>query len=239
VLSRFEGGDKHNAIPREAYATFGVPARKVEAMFEAFDRFERDVRSEYRIADPGLTLTISETVAPATAVDLATQRALLDALLGVPDGVIAMSRTMEGLVETSTNLAVVRFEGGRKIRVVTSQRSSVGSAMDYIAAAVAGIFRLAGADVVHNEGYPGWEPNPDSALLARVRGCYTELFGREPEVRAIHAGLECGLLLRRYPHLVMISFGPTLEGVHSPGERLEIASVDRFWKLLTGVLKAL
>ena len=237
-LSRFEGGDKHNAIPREAYCTFAVPVKNVAALFEVFDTFAADIRAEFRIADPALELIISEIPPEPTVIDPATQRALLAALLGVPDGVIAMSRAMEGLVETSTNLASIKFIDKHRIAVVSLQRSSVESAREYIASAVAAIFRLAGAEVAHSESYPGWNPDPDSKLLAIVKSCYEKLFKKEPEVRAIHAGLECGLFMRKYPDLEMISFGPTLEGVHSPGERMEIASVERFWRLLIGVLKA-
>ena len=143
-----------------------------------------------------------------------------------------MSFAMPGLVETSTNLASVKFEGDDRIVVTSSQRSSVESAKTYVMQMVESVFALAGADVAHSDGYPGWAPNPESELLARTVAAYERLFGTTPKVRAIHAGLECGLFLEKYPELEMVSFGPTLRGVHSPDERLEIATVPKFWALL-------
>ena len=147
-----------------------------------------------------------------------------------------MSFAVQGLVETSTNLASVKFEGENAIVVTSSQRSSVESAKTYAMQTVESVFALAGADVAHSDGYPGWAPNPDSNLLAVTVESYKRLFGVEPKVRAIHAGLECGLFLEKYPELEMVSFGPTLRGVHSPDERLEIATVRKFWDLLADVL---
>jgi dipeptidase D len=146
-----------------------------------------------------------------------------------------MSAAMPGLVETSTNLASVKFAED-KIVITTSQRSSVESAKEYAKLHVESAFVAAGCEVVHSDGYPGWAPNPNSTLLECTKTAYQKLFGSEPKVRAIHAGLECGLFLEKYPHLEMVSFGPTLRGVHSPDERLEIATVDKFWKLLVEVV---
>ena len=165
----------------------------------------------------------------------ATQHNLLLALISVPSGVLAMSAAMPGLVETSTNLASVKF-AENKIVITTSQRSSVESAKEYAKLHVESAFVAAGCEVVHSDGYPGWAPNPKSTLLECTKEAYKKLFGTEPKVRAIHAGLECGLFLEKYPHLEMVSFGPTLRGVHSPDERLEIATVDKFWKLLVEVV---
>ena len=147
-----------------------------------------------------------------------------------------MSAAVPGLVETSTNLASVKFEDGNRIVVTLSQRSSVESAKTYIMQSVESVFTLAGAEVVHSDGYPGWTPDPSSRLLQITVDSYRRLFGTEPKVRAIHAGLECGLFLEKYPDLEMVSFGPTLRGVHSPDERIEIATVGKFWSLLTDVL---
>ncbi|MDE7305435.1 MAG: M20/M25/M40 family metallo-hydrolase, partial [Alistipes sp.] len=143
-----------------------------------------------------------------------------------------------GLVETSTNLASVKFEQGR-IVVTSSQRSSVESAKTYVMQMVESVFALAGADVTHSDGYPGWAPDPNSRLLEVTASAYRRLFDAQPKVRAIHAGLECGLFLEKYPDLEMVSFGPTLRGVHSPDERLEIATVPKFWELLKEVLRTL
>lgn len=164
---------------------------------------------------------------------------LIYSLVGVPNGVVAMSFAMPGLVETSTNLASVKFEGDDRIVVTSSQRSSVESAKTYVMQMVESVFALAGADVAHSDGYPGWTPDPQSKLLAVTAESYERLFGVKPKVRAIHAGLECGLFLEKYPDLEMVSFGPTLRGVHSPDERLEIATVDKFWRLLLEVLRTI
>lgn len=238
-LADFNGGNLRNAIPREASALFGVPVEYVKPMLAYFETYKADVLAEYAVTEPTFEITLAEEQAPAEVVDLATQRRLLDAICGLPNGVLAMSHAVEGLVETSTNLASVKFPERGVIVVTTSQRSSVGSARDEAAASVEAVLRLAGADVIHSDGYPGWNPNPDSYLLRLTEKTYQDLFDQAPKVRAIHAGLECGLFLEKYPHLEMVSFGPTLRGVHSPDERLEIATVDKFWKLLAGVISAI
>ena len=235
-LSYFCGGNLRNAIPREAYAIFGVPTRLKEEFVKRYRMFAEDVRSEFQFTEPNFKITLNDMPDVPTVLDEATQVALVNALVGVPNGVLAMSFAVQGLVETSTNLASVKFEGEDAIVVTSSQRSSVESAKTYAMQTVESVFTLAGADVAHSDGYPGWAPNPDSNLLAVTVESYKRLFGVEPKVRAIHAGLECGLFLEKYPELEMVSFGPTLRGVHSPDERLEIATVRKFWDLLADVL---
>lgn len=238
-LSRFDGGNLRNAIPREAWAVFGVPAGR-KAGFAAFcERFAADLGAEFRLREPSFRIDFLETGRPASVIDAATQRGLVYALAGVPNGVVEMSFAVPGLVETSTNLASVKFEGEDRIVVTSSQRSSVESAKLCVMRSVEAVFALAGAEVVHSDGYPGWEPDPASHLLEVTAGAYERLFGTKPRVRAIHAGLECGLFLEKYPRLEMVSFGPTLRGVHSPDERLEIATVPRFWELLLETLRSL
>ena len=235
-LSHFDGGNLRNAIPREAYAVFAVPSGS-KAGFEAFYKeFAGELAAEAKFREPNFKIGIEEVPA-ASVIDAATQRNLLYALVGLPNGVIEMSLAMPGLVETSTNLASVKFEGDDRIVVTTSQRSSVESAKVYASQMIESVFALAGAEVSHSEGYPGWAPNPQSKLLEITVASYEKLFGVKPKVRAIHAGLECGLFLEKYPHLEMVSFGPTLRGVHSPDERLEIATIPKFWDLLADILK--
>lgn len=238
-INDFNGGNLRNAIPREAFAIVGVPAKKRGAFLKLVKSFAADVAGELQYTDNGFWMKAVECDSPSKVIDLDTQHRLLTAIVSVANGVLAMSFAMKGLVETSTNLASVKFLPKNKIQVVTSQRSSVESAKRYAARTVEGTFVLAGAKVVHSDGYPGWAPNPQSHLLDVAIEKYRELFGKEPIVRAIHAGLECGLFLEKYPHLEMISFGPTLRGVHSPDERLEIATVDKFWRHLVAVLAAL
>lgn len=236
-LHRFDGGNLRNAIPREAYAVAGVPEAEWETFRSGTEQLIRDITEEYRFTDAGVKITVSDAEAPAWVIDAAAQENLLLALQGVANGVLAMSRAMAGLVETSTNLASVKFVDGNRIVITTSQRSSIVSARNDAAATVAATLRLAGAQVQHSEGYPGWAPDPDNRLLDVTKRSYEALFHAEPKVRAIHAGLECGLFLEKYPDLEMVSFGPTLRGVHSPDERLEIATVQKFWDLLVEVLR--
>lgn len=236
-LSYFSGGNLRNAIPREAYAIFGVPTRLKNDFLKRYRLLAADLENECRYNEPNFKITLNEMPEVSEVLDPRTQFGLVYALIGVPNGVIAMSAAVPGLVETSTNLASVKFEAGNRIVVTSSQRSSVESAKTYVMQMVESVFALAGADVAHSDGYPGWTPNPDSRLLEVTADAYRRLFATEPKVRAIHAGLECGLFLEKYPDLEMVSFGPTLRGVHSPDERLEIATVPKFWELLLEVLK--
>ena len=236
-LAIFDGGNLRNAIPREAYAVLGVEKGKEDGFKKFAAGLAHDIGEEYKYTDAGVKLEVANTEKPAEVIDLKTQEGLLYSVQGAVNGVIAMSYSMPGLVETSTNLASVKFKDGNKILVTSSQRSSVESAKHNAAATVEAIFRLAGAKVEHGDGYPGWAPDPSSKLLKIAEESYKRLFGKQPVVRAIHAGLECGLFLEKYPHLEMVSFGPTLRGVHSPDERLEIETVDKFWKHLVDILK--
>ena len=238
-LSYFSGGNLRNAIPREAYAIFGVPKQFENDFRQRYRLFAADLENEFKLREPNFRITLNEMPQVDTVIDSRTQFGLIYSLVGVPNGVVAMSFAVPGLVETSTNLASVKFEGENAIVVTSSQRSSVESAKTYVMQMVESVFSLAGADVAHSDGYPGWAPNPDSHLLTVTADSYRDLFHTEPKVRAIHAGLECGLFLEKYPELDMVSFGPTLRGVHSPDERLEIATVPKFWELLVEVLKRL
>ena len=236
-LCEIDGGNLRNAIPREAYAIFGVPVRFKDEFIKRYKLFAADLEAEFRLREPNFKITLNEMPQVDRVLDARTQFGLVYSLVGVPNGVIAMSFAVPGLVETSTNLASVKFVGDDRIVVTSSQRSSVESAKTYVMQMVESVFALAGADVAHSDGYPGWTPDPQSALLAKTVDAYKRLFGADPKVRAIHAGLECGLFLEKYPELEMVSFGPTLRGVHSPDERLEIATVPQFWDLLLEVLK--
>jgi dipeptidase D len=169
-------------------------------------------------------------------IDKKTSNALLNVLYACPHGIKAMSRDMPGLVETSTNLASVKMLADNSILITTSQRSSVDSAKYDIAHQVEAVLTLSGATVTHGDGYPGWKPNLKSDVLKTAQESYRKLFGEEPQVRAIHAGLECGLFLEKYPQLDMISIGPQMYGVHSPDERLSISSTQKCWKWLVDIL---
>jgi dipeptidase D len=231
------GGNKHNAIPREAEATVFVPARAWDEAAAAVAGFAEAARAEVATVDPGLTVTLDRLDSKKGRVmKKAQQTRVLRAISALPHGVIKMSADIPGLVETSTNVAVVATERG-SVRMVTSQRSSVASEIDEIAHTVKSIFELAGATVEQGDGYPGWKPNTASPILRLAKRTYKELYGKEPEVKAIHAGLECGIIGERIGGMDMVSFGPTMEGVHSPDERLHIDTVERFWNFVLGILK--
>ena len=236
-LASIDGGNLRNAIPREAFAHFVIHEADEVGMLEMLNAFIKDIYGELQATEPKLRIAIETTVMPESVIDEPTQYDLLNSLYACPHGVIAMSRQIPGLVETSTNLASVKFIQDNQILVTTSQRSSIDSAKTDIASMVESVFRLANANVVHSGGYPGWTPNTDSKILKITKKSYSKLFNKEPVVRAIHAGLECGLFLEKYPQLDMISFGPTIKGAHSPDERLDIESTDKFWRLLLEVLE--
>ncbi|MDR3350019.1 MAG: aminoacyl-histidine dipeptidase [Prevotellaceae bacterium] len=236
-LAHFAGGNLHNAIPREAAAIFTVDKKAAGILQQLFAQHAGEIENEWKAAEPLLEQTLTETALPAHVIGQSTQQRLLGALYACPHGVTSMSHTIENLVETSTNLASVKFTEDNKIVVATSQRSAIESAKRDIARVVEIIFAEAGATVTHSEGYPGWTPRPNSAILQTTVQAYRALFHTEPKVKAVHAGLECGLFLETYPHLDMVSFGPTIRGMHSPDERLDIKSVQKFWDLLIEVLR--
>lgn len=234
-LCCIDGGNKRNAIARESSATVALTGD--EAAFKSdWDSFSADVKGEYSVTEPDLSFALESVPAPAFTFDTDSAMRIVRGLYAAPHGVLAMSADIPGLVETSTNLASVKMLEGNKVRVGTSQRSSITSARRAAAAKVEASFLLAGAEVTHEGEYPGWKPTLDSKILRRSVASYKKLFGVEPAVKAIHAGLECGLFLEIYPDLDMISFGPTLRGVHAPGERLDLASLDKFTLLLDDIL---
>jgi dipeptidase D len=234
-LAAIDGGSKRNAIPREAGATLLVGDA---AAFRArLDAETVALRQQYRGLDDGLDVLI-EATSCAAAWSPADSRRLLDLLRSIPSGVVAMSMDIPGLVETSTNLGVVRSQGDAAEALLLA-RSSVAPSLAELIETHRSRARLAGAEVDCLGGYPGWKPDMQSRVLGVTRAAYARSLGREPEVTAIHAGLECGLIGERVPGMDMVSFGPTLVGVHAPGERVSIPSVGRFWRLLGAVLEDL
>ena len=235
-ISSFEGGNLRNAIPREAFATISVPKRFKDEFIQYVKDFNAIVKTEYRTTEPGLLVSCQTTEMPASVMDLSSQERLLNALYACPHGVIAMSADVPNFVETSTNLASVKFND-KQIIIGTSQRSSSESGKEDVVSMVASVFKLAGGKIVHSDGYPGWTPNPNSIILDITRNAYERLFSNKPKVLAIHAGLECGLIGEQYPEMDMISYGPTIKGAHSPDERLLISTVGKFWDLTLEVLR--
>ena len=236
-LCDIDGGNLRNAIAREAHAVIALPEADKHAVRADLNIFAAEVQAEYNVTDPDLQLLMESEAPRAKAIDKDTTKRLLQAIYAVPHGVYAMSQDIPGLVETSTNMASVKMKPGNIIRIETSQRSSTASSKRDMNTMVRTVFEMAGAEVSSGEGYPGWKPNPHSEILEIATASYKRLFGVDAKVKAIHAGLECGLFLDKYPTLDMISFGPTLQGVHSPDERMLIPTVQKFWDHLLDILK--
>lgn len=236
ALASFEGGNLRNAIAREANAVVVVDDEDAKEMIEMVKKYNEDIRFEFRSTEPNLGVKIEEVERPKEVIDPMTQEDLLNVLYAIPHGVLSMSREIPNFVETSTNLASVKMVDNCFV-IATSQRSSIETAKEAACDRNEACLRLVGADVTHGDGYPGWVPNPQSKILKIAEQSYEKLFGKKPIVRAIHAGLECGLIGEKYKGMDMISFGPTLRGVHSPDEKLEIKTVEMCWRHTLDILK--
>ena len=235
-VTEASGGDLRNAIPRESVSLVLVPENKANE-FESFIRnYEKIYRAEFSDTEPDLVFTFESTTVPLKVMNKDDQYQIIRAVFVSPNGVIRMSQSIKGLVETSNNLAIVKCNEG-KFEAHNLTRSSVDTAKVATAWNIAGTFQLINADVKLTGGYPGWKPNMNSAILKTMSKIYQDLFGKAPMVKAIHAGLECGLIAGVYPNLDMISFGPTIKYPHSPDEKVNIASVGRFWDYIVEILK--
>ena len=237
VLSEIDGGNLHNAIAREAYAIAGVKSKHKETVRVKLNHLLADMQDELKHTDAGIDITLESTDTPKKVIGAKKVRKIVLALTACPHGVIDMSRDIPGVVETSTNLASVKMRKDNIIEIGTSQRSLTESSKHNIVNVVSSVFKLAKADVVNSEGYPSWKPNPDSPLLKLAKDEYKSLYKVVPEVKVIHAGLECGLFVEKYPELDMISIGPTIRNAHSPDEKTEIASVPKWWDFFVQLLE--
>ena len=235
-LSNFDGGNLRNAIPREAFATIVVEKSSAGQVKNHLDDFQKTIIKEFGDLEKDLKISVKDSELPKFIMDRKSQDGLLSSLTCCPHGAIAWSKEMVDLVETSTNLASVKFTEGNVIKIVTTQRSSIDSSKRDVAEMVKTCLKLAGAGVEHSQGYPGWKPNMTSEILKIARNSYKRLFGKEPSVRAIHAGLECGLIYEKFKAIDMISFGPTIKGAHTPEEKIEIRTAGMFWDLLLDIL---
>lgn len=235
LVSDFNAGNLRNAIAREGFAIVMLPQDNAVAFEEYISGFNKTVKAEFHVTDPGVNVSCEKTETPAYIIDKNTQDNLLKGIYACPHGVIAMSQDIDDFVETSTNLASVKFKDD-VIEITTSQRSSVESAKDDICAMVASTLQLAGCTTRHTDGYPGWAPNPKSEIVDITAKVYEDLFKEKPEVLAVHAGLECGLIGDKYPNMDMVSYGPTIRGAHSPDEKIEIKAVERFWEMTMEIL---
>lgn len=236
-IGEFNGGNLRNAIAREAFVIIVIPKKEKENLISDFKEYSKKTIKEWQNFEPDLKFLQENVEVPDFVIDKNAQENLTKAISDCPHGVLRMSENMEGMVETSTNLASVKFIEGNKILVITSQRSEIAEQKQWAANLVFSVFSETGAEVKHSDGYPGWAPNTDSEILKITVDSYKKMFGVNPIVRSIHAGLECGLFLEKYPNLDMVSFGPTIRGAHSPDERLDIKTTEKFWKHLLDVLE--
>jgi dipeptidase D len=235
-VASIDGGSLRNAIPREAFAKVAVPTQKTEAFKQFVAEFAGIVSNEFSATEPTLSVTVKTADTPKEVINREAQQKIVNLVYAIPNGVMRMSDSMPGLVETSTNLAIVKAENG-KLMVANLLRSSVDTAKAALGYKMEAIAELAGTEIELDGAYPGWKPNMDSAIMKTMMQTYKDLYGKTPEIKAIHAGLECGLLGGVYPHWDMISFGPTIRNPHSPDERVNIESVEKFWNFLTATLK--
>lgn len=235
-LAEIEGGSLRNAIPREAFATILAPKGSSEEIKQTVIGLFDIISAELSETEPDMKMKVEPANMPAFIIDKKTADNFIKAVYACPNGVIRMSDAMPGLVETSSNLAIIKSSNG-KLSVSCLMRSSVDSSKDDLANMMKAVFDLAGAKVEFDGGYPGWKPNPNSPILKTMLGVFEKMTGKKPEIKAIHAGLECGLLGNMYPKWDMISFGPTIRYPHSPAEKVNIETVQLFWEYLVETLK--
>jgi dipeptidase D len=235
-LVSINGGSKHNAIPRESFAVIRVAKKVVSEVLLYIENYNETVKDELASVEPNLCVSADLTKSKSKVLDKTSAKNIIDSLYAVQNGVIKMSADIKGLIETSTNLGVVTTKG-KVVDVITCQRSSVDSEKLDISNSIAALFRMAKGETKQGDNYPGWKPDIHSPVLKVMKNVYSKNFGSEPEVKAIHAGLECGIIKERYLDMDMISFGPTISGAHSPDEKVQISTVEKFWNLLLETLK--
>jgi dipeptidase D len=237
-LISFNGGSKRNAIPREAVAVLSVGPGQEKGLSQQLKKSFAAIGFEYRVTEPEMKLEIKKTADSGWPLAADSQARLLNLILVLPHGVISLHPEISGLVETSSNLAIVETLD-KKVKIVCNSRSSIGSALEAVRLVIKACATLAEARIAQPDGYPAWTPDLNSPLLQRMIEIYRHLFGKEPEVKAVHAGLECGIIGEKYPDLDMISIGPTIRYPHSPEEKVSLSSVENFWELVVETLKLL
>ncbi len=235
-IAAVNGGSAQNAIPREAAAIVVVDAASESDLRKLLSSSEAEWKADLGGFDPGLQITVEKTPRPDKALDAADAKRIIDLLVTTPHGVVAMSPDVPGLVQNSTNLAILSVNGD-VAEIVTSQRSAIEASKHAVAKMVATVFRMAGFEVEHAGSYPGWKPEPTSEIVQKLQAVHEHLFGNPAKLIAMHAGLECGVIGEKYPGMQMVSFGPTIVDPHSPNERVQISTVQSFWKYLKAVLE--
>ena len=236
-IATLNGGTTRNAIPRDCETVLLMPDKDAAKAMTCIEELERKLQSEYRSTDPNLRLQLASENGEFKAASASTTRRAIDLVMAYPDGVAAMSKDIQGLVETSNNLATVSTEKG-KLVILSNQRSSNMDKLALIGDRILAVARLAGAEGETSGTYPSWKPNMESKLLARCLDVYEKRFGKKPKVEAIHAGLECGIIGSKYAGMDMISFGPTIKYPHSPDEKIEIASIGKTWDFMTALFES-
>jgi len=235
-ISSILGGNVRNAIPREAFANIVISNQEIDNVRKSINCLEKTIKAEFQTSDSDIKISLEKTTPAVSIIEKSVQEKFINSIIACPNGIMRMSDTIDDLVETSTNLAIIKSENG-EISVSCLIRSSVDSAKFDIVSMEESVFSLAGAESKFTGSYPGWKPNSNSFILSKMKEIYKELYGKEPEIKAIHAGLECGLLGGIYPNWDMISCGPTIKYPHSPDERVDIATVDKWWILLINTLE--
>ena len=237
-ISNIEGGNLRNAIPRESFCTVVIPSKNETSFLTLVSEFEKTLNNELSSTEPDIKLEAIPVSNPTTVMDKNTQDKFLNAIYAIPNGALRMVSDMPGVVETSTNLAIIKSEN-KTITIKCLLRSSVDSAKEDLGNAMNSVLELAGAKVIHEGSYPGWKPNAESPILKTMKKIYQDKFGKIPDVKVIHAGLECGIIGDVFKGMDMISFGPTIRYPHSPDEKVNIATVEKFWIYLVETLKAI
>jgi dipeptidase D len=237
-IASVDGGNLRNAIPREAFVIALIPVKSKEKFILLVKDYQEMFSQEFSTTDPGLKLNAEPSDMPSKIMEPLAQKRFIKTIYGIPNAVMRMSPDIEGIVETSTNLAIVRAEKG-EAKVLCLLRSSVDSAKFSLGNMTQSVMELGGMEVVHDGTYPGWKPNVNSVILKTMKDVYKKKFGKTPDVKVIHAGLECGIIGASYPKMELISFGPTIRSPHSPDEKVNIASVAKFYDFLTETLAAI
>jgi len=235
-LAHIDAGSLRNAIPREAFATVVIPKKYEEPFLSYIGETEKNEKETYKDIDPDLAIVAEKVDLPAKVIDEKTQSGLFNGVANCPNGVMARDKNMPDVIETSSNLAIIKSDNGA-INISVLTRSAVDDERDRVAKEIADNFKAYGAEVTHSGAYPGWKPNVNSAILETMKKVYNNKFGKVPDVKVIHAGLECGILGATYTSWDMISFGPTIRFPHSPDEKVNIETVKKFWEFLLEILK--
>jgi dipeptidase D len=237
-IASITGGSAQNAIPREAAAIVVLDGAQERELRSLLSEAEALWKSDLGGFDPGLQITMEKAMPPEKVIAGDDVKRITDLLVALPHGVVAMSPDVPGLVQNSTNLAVITVNDGAA-EIITSQRSAIQSSRNALAQTVATVFRMAGFEPEHSGNYPGWKPEPTSEIIQKLQSVHEQLFGKPAKLIAMHAGLECGVIGEKYPGMQMVSFGPTIVDPHSPDERVQISTVESFWKFLKAVLQKL